>query len=245
MRVKVILQYDGTAYHGWQLQPNKSLPTVQATVEQALSTLYHREIKVQASGRTDRGVHAEGQVISFDTSEEVPVARIVPALKGILPEDIGAIRAEQVDGNFHPRYWAKKKWYRYIIYHSPVPNVFWRNYSYHVSYELDYSKMEAASSLLLGSHSFKAFSTTRTGVKTFNRELEECSLTKKENLLYVDLVANGFLYNMARIIVGTLLEVGRGYMAVNEIEKIIESQDRKKAGPTAPPQGLYLKKVIY
>lgn len=244
-RYKLVIQYDGTNYHGWQQQPNPDLPTIQGEVEKALALIYKDPVKILAAGRTDSGVHAEGQVIAFDNEKAVPAERIANALNSILPEDIVVISCEEASLDFHPRYDAIRKWYRYTIYYDQLPNVFLRNYSWHISYQLDLAAMAGVGKYLIGTHDFSSFCSTKTGVKTFVRTLEKCTLTIDEKLLCIDLVANGFLYNMVRIIVGTMVEVGRGRFKLDNLPEIIAERDRRKAGPTAPPRGLCLKKIYY
>jgi tRNA pseudouridine38-40 synthase len=244
-RYKLTLEYDGTAYYGWQQQADPSLPTLQGQLEKALSLIYKEPVKVLASGRTDRGVHARGQVITFDNLGKISVERIVAGLNSILPRDMLVTGGGEVDLSFHPRHSAKGKWYRYTIYNDMLPNVFWRNYSYHVSYLLDTTAMAAACAYFEGTHDFRSFCSARTGVKNSVRSMEKCWLTSDEKLIIIDLRASGFLYNMARIIVGTLVEVGRGKIKPADISHIFDRKDRIMTGPTAPPQGLYLQQVYY
>lgn len=244
-KIMLTLQYDGTNYHGWQRQSDLTLPTIQGEVERVLKIIYQQDINLISAGRTDRGVHAEGQVATFEAQEKIPIAKLVYALNNILAKDIVVIGASEVPKTFHARYHAQKKWYRYTVYNHPIGNVFQRNYSLHVNYSLYVDKMKEASQYFVGEHNFQAFCSARTGVKTFTRTMEKCTITKNHNLIYFDFVANGFLYNMVRIIVGTLLEVGRGKLQPIVIPRIILNQDRSKAGPTAAPEGLCLKKVFY
>ncbi len=245
VRLKLILQYDGTAYNGWQRQKNPNLRTIQGVVEQSLTTIYQESIEVVAAGRTDRGVHAQGQVVAFDATKALPTAGLLKAMNNSLPPDVAVLSVSEVEDGFHPRYNSKGKWYRYTIYNNPVPDVFMRNYSLHIPYKLDREAMVAAGKYFCGTHNFRGFCSSHTGVKTYQRVVEKCSVSWEGDYIYLDCVANGFLYNMVRIIAGTLLECGRGKIKPEEIPAIIASQRRAAAGPTAPPQGLCLKKVYF
>jgi tRNA pseudouridine38-40 synthase len=244
-RYKLTLEYDGTAYYGWQQQADQSLPTLQGQLEKALALIYKEPVKVLASGRTDRGVHARGQVITFDNSGKISAERIVAALNSILPSDMLVTDGGKVDLSFHPRHSAKGKWYRYTIYYDKLPNVFWRNYSYHVSHQLDVAAMVDACAYFEGTHDFRSFCSAKIGVRNSVRAMEKCRLVREEKLIIIDLRANGFLYNMARIIAGTLVQVGKGKIKPTDINHIIARQDRIMTGPTAPPQGLCLQQVYY
>jgi tRNA pseudouridine38-40 synthase len=246
-RIKMCLAYDGTNYAGWQVQAGQGrVETVQGTVEKALALITKEEgIRVVGAGRTDAGVHARGQVIHFDTQSRIPINRFPAALNSVLPPDIRFYEAEEVSGDFHAQYWAKEKTYRYTLDRSPVPDVFLRNYACHVPYELDVATMKEAAQYLIGTHDFRSFCAAGSSVKTFVRTIKEIHLSETGSLIYVNITADGFLYNMIRIIVGTLLEIGRGKMSPGYITKLIAARDRSLAGPTAPAKGLCLENVVY
>lgn len=241
------LAYDGTNYAGWQIQAGQGrVETVQGTVEKALALVTKEEgIKVVGAGRTDAGVHARGQVIHFDTQSRIPVNRFPAALNSVLPPDIRFYEAAEVSGDFHAQYWAKEKTYRYTIDRSPIPDVFLRNYACHVPFHLDLSSMMEASNRLVGTHDFRSFCASGSSVKTFVRTIKQINVLEKGSLIYVNITADGFLYNMVRIIIGTLLEIGRGKMTPDYIPELIAAQDRSLAGPTAPAKGLCLENVVY
>lgn len=240
--IKLILEYDGTSYHGWQRQPN--LPTVQEAVEESLSRLFKEEIKVIAAGRTDAHVHAKGQVINFKTRASLPIEAIKPALNSYLPDDIRVKKAECVPLNFHARRDALKRTYRYIIYNHPFSSPFYRNFAWYIPDELSLEEMKKASRHLIGKHDFSSFQAQGSPAPPVRR-LERISIFKREKFIITELTADSFLYRMVRNIMGTLVEVGRGRLSPDEVRDILEAKDRKFAGPTAPPQGLYLMRVEY
>jgi len=241
--VKLIIEYDGTNYHGWQSQINAR--TVQDVVQEAIRKLTGEQCNLIGSSRTDVGVHALGQVANFYTSSTIPPERFSYALNSILPDDIVIKQSEEVDTDFHSRYCAKGKKYRYLIYNCPQPSALMRNRAYHVPYELDLQLMHQAAVHFLGKHDFSSFRASGSSVKTSERTIFHVSLKKDENLISFEIAGDGFLYNMVRIIAGTLVDVGRGRIAPHDIPSIINSRNRDKAGKTAPPQGLYLVEVYY
>lgn len=245
-RIKLTLSYDGTDYNGWQYQtkPN-GVRTIQGIVEESLKRLTGEEIKVVASGRTDAGVHALGQVIHFDTNATIPAERFPKALEAMLPRDIIPLEAQMVDASFHARYSAKSKEYRYTIDRGKQPHVFWRRFSYHQPYPLDIEAMKQAAKFFPGKHDFSSFCASGSSAKDFTRMLETCQVSLDKQLLYIDVVGEGFLYNMVRIIAGTLVEVGKGKIKPRQITSIIAAKNRDAAGPTLPPQGLCLIRVNY
>ncbi|NLM59369.1 MAG: tRNA pseudouridine(38-40) synthase TruA [Clostridium sp.] len=241
--IKLIIEYDGTNYHGWQTQENAR--TVQDVIEKALEDLTGEKIALIGSSRTDFGVHALGQVANFITNSTIPGDRFCYALNRILPEDIVIRESCEVSLDFHARFQAKGKKYRYIIYNSRFPSAMLRKRAYHVSYNLDAEGMKKAASYFTGTHDFFTFMATGSSVKTTVRTITGVSLEKKDNILEFEICGNGFLYNMVRIIAGTLVEVGMGRIKADDIPDIIKSKDRKKAGRTAPAHGLYLVEVYY
>lgn len=243
----MVLAYDGTNYAGWQVQEGQGwVMTVQGTVEKALSLITGEEgIRVTGAGRTDAGVHARGQVIHFDTESRIPINRFPVALNSVLPPDIRAYEAAEVAGDFHARYHAKEKTYRYTIDCGPVPDVFLRNYASYVPYQLNLPAMQEAAKAFLGTHDFRSFCASGSSVKNFVRTIRDLKICQSDFLIYVNITADGFLYNMVRIIVGTLLEVGRGKLPAGCIGELINAHDRSLAGPTAPAKGLCLEHVAY
>ncbi|MBR8661937.1 tRNA pseudouridine(38-40) synthase TruA [Bacillus paralicheniformis] len=245
MRMKCTISYDGHLFYGYQVQPGQR--TVQDELEKALQTLHKAKerIPVVSSGRTDSGVHAVGQTIHFDSPLSIPEAKWPYALNALLPDDISVHNAEAVDDQFHARFSAKRKEYRYMIYRGRHPDVFKRHYAYHVPYDLDMEKVQEASRFLVGTHDFTSFCATKTEVKDKVRTVYELEWSDTGDGLQMRIVGSGFLYNMVRIIAGTLLDVGTGKFFPGDIEKMILARSRDAAGRTAPAHGLYLWRVIY
>ncbi len=239
----MIIEYDGSQYHGSQIQPNAH--TVQAALQEAIYRLTAEKAAVLFAGRTDTGVHACGQVIAFDTSASIPPQRWGLALNSVLPADIRVLESEEVSPDFHPRFQAVLKHYQYRIYRSPQGAVFQRHYAWCCTEPLNLEDMHRACPYLLGTHNFKSFCASGYTTKTFVRTVTYCRLREEGLYLLLDIAADGFLYNMVRIITGTLVDIGRGRIKPRDMEHIIASQERKNAGPTAPPQGLYLLQVDY
>jgi len=242
--IKVTIEYDGTNYHGFQRQ-TADLPTIQQVLEATLAKLTQHPVTVIGAGRTDAGVHAKGQVINFTTGCRIPGDRIVLALNSLLPDDIVAQQAEEVDMSFHAQFSAKSKVYRYHIFNSRVPSAFHRLYSYHVPQELDIDKMREAAGYIIGRHDFSAFRAAGSKAKTSMRNVYRLDIEHVPPHIYLTIEADGFLYNMVRIITGTLLYVGKGKLTPRDIRKFIEAGRREDAGPTVPPQGLCLMQVKY
>ncbi|MDL5378181.1 tRNA pseudouridine(38-40) synthase TruA [Exiguobacterium mexicanum] len=240
-RIKLTVAYDGTNYAGYQVQPNGN--TIQAEVEAVLARMHSRAVKVVASGRTDARVHARGQVLHFDTHLSMPVDRFVKALNAMLPDDILVQAAEEVDASFHARYGAKRKEYRYFFRGDADP--FRRHHAVTVTYTLDHERMRHALRLLVGTHDFTSFSVTKAEVEDRVRTIYEAELVEAGDEMYFRFVGSGFLYNQVRIMVGTLLEVGRGKYEPADVSRMLASKDRRSAGITAPPHGLYLWNVNY
>lgn len=237
------IAYDGGGYHGFQKQANAH--TIQAELEQQVCRLTGETVNVCAAGRTDAGVHALGQVIAFDTGASIPADRWKPALNTFLPPDIRVLDSAEVDADFHPQFKAVSKRYSYYVYREKRKAAFYRHYALCTSEPLLLAAMQAASHYMIGRHNFLAFCARGSTAKVFERTVLDCSLTERGPLLRLDIEADGFLYNMVRIVMGTLLQIGRGKMAPTEVTGIIRSQDRTRAGPTVPPQGLYLVSVTY
>ena len=243
-RYKCLVSYDGTGFEGYQIQPNGR--TVQGELERVLIKLHKGvPVKVSGSGRTDAGVHAKGQVIHFDSALSIPEEKWGLALNSLLPPDIAILKVEKANSDFHARFDVVEKEYRYQLLLSKVRSPFLRNYAYHYPYPLNVAAMEEAFNYLRGTHDFTSFCSVKTEVSDKIRTIREIDCSIKDNLLILRFVGNGFLYNMVRILTGTLLEVGAGERKPEEIAVILKGKDRRLAGKTAPPQGLYLWKVFY
>ncbi len=228
---------------GWQKQPNKL--NIQGSIEQAIYQITGETVELFASGRTDAGVHAFGQVANFKTNSQIPIEKIAIAINTNLKKSIRIVQAEEVPELFHSRLSCKKKTYRYIINNSENGTAIYRNLETNISTKLDVSKMQKAIKYFIGEHDFKAFKASGTSSKSSVRTIYDADVYKKDDRIYIELTGNGFLYNMVRIIAGTLVEVGMGKINPEEIPHIIKSKDRNMAGKTLPPQGLYLMKVEY
>ena len=229
---------------GWQKQPDKL--NIQGTIEKAIEEITGEEVDLTASGRTDRGVHALGQVANFKTNSNIPVEKIPIALNTKLKKSIRILSAEEVDEKFHSRLTCKKKTYRYIINNSEYGTAIYTNLETHIPMKLNIEKMQEAVKYFEGEHDFKAFKASGTSSKSSVRTIYKADVLQMPNdRIYIELTGNGFLYNMVRIIAGTLVDVGIGKIESKEIDTIIKSEKRENAGKTLPPQGLYLVKVEY
>ena len=241
--IKLTIKYDGTAYHGWQSQ--KNAVTVQDVVENAILKMTGARPRLIGCSRTDTGVHAEHFVCNFGSETRIPCEKLPLALNAHLPDDIVCTLAEDVAEDFHSRYSAKKKRYTYYIQNSRFPDVFKINYAWHYQYPLDVDAMQKAAQAFLGEHDFIGFAASGFTVKTTVRTIYDIDVEKNGDLIKISVMGNGFLYNMVRIIAGTLAFVGCGKINADEMSDIIDSCDRKRAGITAPPEGLYLTEVFY
>lgn len=241
--IKLTIEYDGKDFNGWQKQPNKL--NIQGEIERVLKNITGEEIELIGSGRTDAGVHAVAQVANFKTNSSIPIEKIPIAINSQVKNSIRIHNAEEVDERFHSRYNCKKKTYRYVIDNSKYGTAIYRNISYHVPVELNVEEMKKAIEYFKGEHDFKAFKSSGTSNKSSVRTIYEANIVTEGPNIGIDLTGNGFLYNMVRIIAGTLVDVGIGKIKAEDIPSIIESKDRKKAGKTLPPQGLMLLKVEY
>lgn len=267
--LKLTIAYDGTAYAGWQFQPER--PTVQATLENAIAKVTGRHVRTLASGRTDAGVHALGQVVGFRTDSKLPPEVMLRALNANLPHDVAVLDVAEVPDDFHPIADVLRKRYRYLIDDGPIRDVFRRNFVWHYFYgRLDVDAMSRAAAPLLGTHDFSSFESSGAERKTSIRTVFDLSVRRgrggqggsevmddpcppvrktcnsnSSDLIIVEIEADGFLYNMVRAIVGSLVEVGRGSQPEAWPAEVLQAQDRRLAGPTAPPQGLCLVQVEY
>lgn len=243
-RYKCIISYDGTRFSGYQVQPNKR--TVQSEFEAVLTKMHKgRKIKITGSGRTDAGVHAKGQVLHFDSPISIPEEKWEKALNALLPEDISVMSMEKVHERFHARFDTSGKEYRYFLNLSRIRDPFQRNFAYQYPYPLDLEAMEEASQYLLGQHDFSSFCSAKTEVEDKVRTIEKIEISREGERISFRFIGNGFLYNMVRILVGTLLEVGSGDRKPTDILDVLEKKDRRYAGKTAPGHGLYLWEVFY
>lgn len=243
--IKITISYDGTKYSGWQRQNNAI--GIQNKIESAVKKITGKDIPIHGSGRTDKGVHAYGQVASFSGEFSIPTQNIATALNTHLDDDIVITKAEEVDNAFHARYSSVGKSYIYNIYNNSYRNPIMRNYSYHVKKDLDIERMQLASQYLLGEHDFSSFMSQGSNVKTTVRRIDEIRIGKnnKDDIITLYFKGNGFLYNMVRIIVGTLIQIGNGKREPEEMKRILQSLDRTQAGPRAAAEGLFLNEVYY
>lgn len=242
--IKLTIEYDGKNFAGWQIQPGKV--SIQGEIVRAIQEITGEEVELNASGRTDAGVHALGQVANFKTNSQIETAKIPYALNSKLPNRIVVKKAEEVEERFHARYWCKGKTYRYVIRNSEFPSALQCYREFHIPYPLDVPKMKRVLKLFEGTHDFKGFQSSGGNPrKTTIRTLTKCELKQKEEEIWIELSGDGFLYNMVRIIVGTVVDVGLGKIKEEDVPTIIASGNRSLAGRTLPPQGLYLVEVRY
>lgn len=242
-RVMLTVAYDGTNYHGWQLQPN--VVTIESVLNDALSSLFKENIKVIGASRTDTGVHALGNIAVFDTNARMPAEKVSYALNQRLPEDVRIQASVEVPIDFHPRHQNSKKTYEYRILNSEFPMPVYRLYSHFTYVSLDIEQMQRAADYLKGEHDFKSFCSVNTVAETTVRTIYDISVEKSSDMISIRVTGSGFLYNMVRIIAGTLMEVGRGNIMPEKMPDILNALDRAKAGPTAPACGLTLVKYEY
>ena len=242
-RVGIVGAYDGTNYSGWQIQPNGV--TIQGVLNETLSRLLGEEIEVMGASRTDAGVHALGNVAVFDTNARMPAGKISFALNQFLPEDIRIQLSEEVEPDFHPRYCDSEKTYEYRILNRTFPVPTERLYSYFYHYHLDVEKMREATSYLIGQHDFASFCGSGAQVKSTIRTITSMSVDRDGDIITIRISGTGFLYNMVRIIAGTLIEIGNGQYPPEKMQEILNACDREAAGPTAPAKGLTLIGIRY
>ncbi|WP_313342663.1 tRNA pseudouridine(38-40) synthase TruA [Sedimentibacter sp.] len=241
--IKLKISYDGTQYHGWQTQLNRA--TVQETIEHAICIIMKQKVNLIGSGRTDSGVHALGQVANFTADTNIPEEKIRIALNSVLPNDIRIVDSMDVPIEFNSRFDAHDKTYMYQIYNDRVWDPFYSRYSCFVPVRLEFDKMKVAIEYLVGTHDFKGFMAAGSDVKTSIRTVYETKLIKENQLIRFYINGNGFLYNMVRIIAGTLIDIGKGTKSINCIEEAIINKDRTLLGQTAHAQGLFLMNVNY
>jgi tRNA pseudouridine38-40 synthase len=242
--IKLTIEYDGTHYLGWQVQPRGL--TLQGVLQEKLSSLTGEKIDLLGSGRTDAGVHALAQVAHFKTKSRLDVQTIQWALNSLLPSDMVIQKVEEVDEDFHARKQSKSKTYEYRILNRNIRSAFHRGYAWHIPQTLNIREMKKATRSLMGEHDFSSFQSVGSPKRTAVRKVTRAEWKRgRDGLLRFEIEANGFLKQMVRAIVGTLIEVGKGKIASEDFQRILDSRDRKQAGPTAPAHGLFLKEVKY
>lgn len=241
--IRLILQYEGGCYHGWQIQPGAI--TIQEVVEETLSRIIQERVRVVAAGRTDAGVHALAQVAHFHTRSQLPANTLQRALNALLPQDIRVLMAEEIDRAFHARFSAVAKRYEYRIWNHPVESAFLRRYTWWIPRPLNLAAMSCASEALQGEHDFSAFRASGSDAKSAVRKVLDCGWEKRGPLLSFWIEATGFLRYMVRGVVGTLVEVGHGRRGPGHVEELIRGGERSLVGATAPARGLFLVRVLY
>lgn len=241
--IKLTIEYDGKEFNGWQKQPNKL--NIQGEIEKAIEHVTGKTVDLIGSGRTDAGVNAFGQVANFKIDSNFPIEKMATAINSQLKKSICIKKAEEVPENFHSRYNCHSKTYMYVIDNSEQGTAIYRNLTYHVSKKLNIEKMQKAVSYLIGEHDFSSFKSSGTSSKSSVRTIYDAKVLQEQERVVIKLTGNGFLYNMVRIISGTLVEVGLENIEPDEMENIINSKNRQNAGKTLPPQGLFLADVQY
>ncbi len=241
--IKLVITYDGTDFSGWQRQPDRR--TVQQVLEEAIGRLTGVEAPTNASGRTDAGVHALGQVVHFYTASNHPPTVFVKALNAMLPPDVRVLRADEATQAFHATLDAKSKRYRYVIDNAPIADPFQLRTAWHVYLPLDEAAMNRAGQALRGRHDFRSFETNWPNRTSSVRTIYDLGVTRHGSVVRVEVEADGFLYNMVRSIAGTLVQVGIGRWPEDRVKEALLAEDRREAGPTAPPQGLFMLYVRY
>lgn len=241
--IKLTIEYDGKKFGGWQKQPNEL--NIQGEIEQAIKQITGEDVELNASGRTDSGVHALGQVANFKTNSNLEIEKFAVAINSKLKKSIVIKKAEEVPENFHARYNCKGKKYRYIINNSYQGTAIYRDLECHIPQKLDVEKMQEGIKFFEGKHDFKGFKASGTSGKSTIREIYKAEVKQEGERIIIELTGNGFMYNMVRIISGTIVDVGLGKISPNQIPDIINAKDRTKAGKTLPASGLYLVEVYY
>lgn len=241
--IKLTISYDGTGYRGWQLQKNGV--TVQEEIEKAIEKVFGKHSRLYGASRTDSGVHAKAQVAHFKTAKPIKTSNIALALNSVLPSDIAITKAEDVPSDFHAQFDARSKIYKYNILNSRSRDPFREKYSWRVPYNLNVPLMRREAKELEGKHDFRSFRARDKVERDPVRKIFYVRISKKKDNITITIEGNGFLYNMVRNIAGTLVDIGRGYLPEGSMKQILKSKDRAAAGPTAPPQGLFLTEIKY
>lgn len=242
-RFLLTIQYDGTNYHGWQVQKNAI--TVQQVLQDAIESVFKERLDVKGCSRTDSGVHANMYCVSFDSDMNIAPSSVIASLNGFLPKDIVVKNCENVSLDFHPRYSVKSKEYLYVVNNADIRDAFNANYSYYYHKKIDADYLDKEAKAFIGTHDYKGFCSVKSGVEDTVRNVYSFDVWRDGDMVYFKVSADGFLYNMVRIMIGTLLFINDGKIKKGELADVISSCDRKRAGKTAPPQGLYLNKVNY
>jgi tRNA pseudouridine38-40 synthase len=242
-RIKIIVEYNGSGYHGWQVQQNAH--TVQAEIENAILAITGEKVRITGAGRTDAGVHAYGQTAHFDTKSTIPADKFQYALNAVLPKDIAVISSENAEPEFHARYSATSKTYQYKIINRRVRSPLAENMAWHIPEPLDFDQMAAAALLFIGTHDFSSFCSSGHSLSNFTRTITASKWSREDGYLVYTICGSGFLYKMVRIIVGTMVEIGLRKRSPDTVPELLTNKEREKAGITAPPFGLYLVSVDY
>ncbi len=242
-RLIITIQYDGSNYHGWQVQSNAL--TVQEVFQNAVEKVFGKRLDVKGCSRTDAGVHANMYVLTLDTDMNISNDGVIFALNSHLPKDVAVIDCNEGDFDFHPRYSCKSKEYVYKLYNGKIRNPFLSDYAFYYRYPIDADYLNEQAQAFVGTYDYSGFCSAKSDVEDTVRTVKSFSVTRQGDMVYFRVEADGFLYNMVRIMVGTLLFVSEGKIEKDELNDVILSKDRKRAGKTAPPQGLYLNKAVY
>lgn len=241
--ITLTVAYEGTNYHGWQCQPG--VVTVQEVLQQGLGKVVDHPVKLYAGARTDAGVHACGQIVNFHTEKSIPPYNLVKGINSLLPQDVRIIAAQDVTPDFHARYSAKSKTYAYAILNRPHNSPFHARYAWHLWYDIDAGVMDQAAGLISGEQDFASFKKKDEPYESTVRRVLRSGVRRQGDMIYFVIEANGFLRYMVRNLMGTLVLVGSGKMTLQGFEEVLRARDREKAGPTAPPQGLFLRRIRY
>ena len=237
------IRYDGTAYHGWQVQKNAL--SIQQVLQDAIEKVFGSRLDVKGCSRTDTGVHANMYCVSFEATFYPGEYHLISALNRHLPRDIRAYACRETDGTFHARYSATGKEYIYNIYNAPYENPFYSNYAFHYPFKIDEERLNAAAKHFIGYHDFAAFCSAHSDIEDTRRTIYECRVVREGDFVRIIISGDGFLYNMVRIIAGTLIDVARGKLEPDDVKDIIDKKNRKNAGKTLAAKGLFLNKVFY
>lgn len=243
IRIKCVIEYDGTAYVGFQLQPNGL--SIQEVLEKSLGGVLGHPVRIVSASRTDAGVHANGQVIAFDTSSAIPTERLSRVVNDHLPADIRILKCEAVSAEFHPRYDAHRKKYQYLIYRTLAGSAFWQQRAWVYLQPLEWEKMQKSAAKMVGCHDMTSFCAAGSAVKDKVRTIDQCYWQEDGPIWTLNMSGDGFVYHQVRNMVGTMIEIGRGFWEPDYIDFLFQNNDRTLAGPTAPAAGLYLQQVIY